>query len=222
MADIFDDVEKMVAAERNSEDTAAAEPVAEDSQSFNDSELEDIMAEIESLESDFETDELKSPPEVLAFDSSKAHKTDLQKQIESEIEKEIDMHAEANDEVSDMGAVEEPAAFTDEELAEIESSTDHIEMAKAPPVAAFVPRESKAKSEMSFEATGSMNVVLKFKIGAEVAELFIDQDRGLIVNMNGVELCLSEDAGCTVTMENGINFNIPLTTSQSGPKKKAA
>jgi len=218
MADIFDDVEKMVAAERNSEDTAAAEPVAEDSQSFNDSELEDIMAEIESLESDFESEELKSSPEVLAFDSSKAHKTDLQKQIESEIEKEIDMHAN----VAEVEAVEEPAAFTDEELAEIESSTDHIEMAKTPPVAAFVPRESKAKSEMSFEATGSMNVVLKFKIGAEVAELFIDQDRGLIVNMNGVELCLSENAGCTVTMENGINFNIPLTTSQSGPKKKAA
>ncbi len=222
MADIFDDVEKMVAAERNSEDTAANEPVAEDSQSFNDSELEDIMAEIESLESDFEAEEVKSSPEVLAFDSSKAHKTDLQKQIESEIEKEIDMHAHADtDEVVDMEEVEEPAAFTDEELAEIEHSTDHIETVSAP-VATFSPKENKAKSEMSFEATGSMNVVLKFKIGSEVAELFIDQDRGLVVNMNGVELCLSEDAGCTVTMENGINFNIPLTTSHSGPKKKAA
>lgn len=214
MADIFDDVEKMVAAERNSEDTA----VAEDSQSFNDSELEDIMAEIESLESDFETEEEKPVPEVLAFDSSKASKTDLQKQIEDEIEKEIDMHAKATESV---GEFEDPATFTDEELAEIENSTEQEELI-SPAVATFAPRETKAKSEMSFEANGSMNVVLKFKIGSEVAELFIDQDRGLVVNMKGVELCLSEDAGCTVTMENGINFNIPLTTSQSGPKKKAA
>lgn len=210
MADIFDDVEKMVAAERNSEDIAEGKPVAEDSQSFNDSELEDIMAEIESLESDLEAD-----PDVLAFDSSKANKTDLQKQIESEIE----MHAEAEEKIEDL---EDPAAFTDEELAEIECSTEPEEVVINAPVAAFSPKESKAKSEMSFEATGSMNVVLKFKVGSEIAELFIDQDRGLVVNMNGVELCLSEDSGCTVTMENGINFNIPLTTSQSGPKKKAA
>lgn len=221
MSDIFDDVEKMVAAERNSEDTATSEQSASDSQSFNDSELEDIMAEIESLESDFSETEIESElksPEVLAFDSSKANKTDLQKQIEDEINNEIVESASAFQET------EEPAAFTDEELAEIEDSTDEVAM-ETNTVLPFETKKStsnKPKSEMSFEATGSMNVVLKFKVGSETAELFIDQDHGLIVNMNGVELCLSEDAGCTVTMENGINFNIPLTSSQSSSKKKSA
>jgi frataxin-like iron-binding protein CyaY len=209
MSDIFDDVEKMVAAEENSEvvEASTSENTAEEAQIFNESELEDIMAEIESLESDFDVDvaavvddeAVATQSEELRLDSSKVAKTDLQKEIEREIEKELENVAK------DMEVSKENVL--------------NFETTKSPII---ISDNTMAKSEMSFQANGKMNVVLNFAVGDETATLVIDETRGLVVNMSGVELCLNQTTGCTVTMVNGVNFNIPLTTPESSSKKKAA
>lgn len=191
MSDIFDDVEKILAEEETSEVTSMeSSDNAEDSGSFNESELEDIMAEIESLESDF----TEVAPEALKTDSSVAPKTDLQKEIDNEMAKVM------------------PEAAVEPVVADVLpfEKTKSVSVVEAP------------KSEMSFEANGSMNIVLNFKLGDEMANLKIDEVRGLVVTLNGVELCLNDKNGCTVTMENGVNFNIPLTTKVSSSKKNAA
>ena len=80
----------------------------------------------------------------------------------------------------------------------------------------------KSNSEISFEAIGQMNLNLGFKIGDESAQLSIDPNKGLVVSMNGVQLCINQEEGCVVTMENGVKFTIPLTSSDSTLKKKSA
>jgi hypothetical protein len=237
MSDIFDDVEKMLADSGEIPEGVTSQlPGAEVSETdeanvFNESELEDIMAEIESLESDFEESvEPSTPhsdpiatiesslenvvfhkPEELVFDSSKADKTDLQRVIDQELE--------AIAPLSNVEKVEE----------KVEVKVKAIEPTASPEnesVIAFEKTSNIAPTHvsapMSFQASGNMNLNLNFKLGEEDATLFIDEVRGLVVSFKGVEVTLNELNGCTVTMENGINFTIPLTPSLRGPKKKVA
>lgn len=236
MSDIFDEVEKLLEVEKSQESESAAtleaasEPVmsevssTEEEAQFNDSELEDIMAEIESLESDFETTEENeietpiitstTPKETLVFDSTVANKTDLQKEIEKEMAL-IDQSINNGPVVASAETIEvKPIATIAEETV---APVLNFERKSEP-----TSYNSQSKSEMSFSASGKMNLNLTFNIGSEAAKLFIDEERGLVVTLNGVELCLNETNGCTVTMENGINFNIPLTNKDSSSKKKVA
>lgn len=169
----------------------------EDDKSFNDSELQDIMSEIEDLEKEFDTVE-ENP-------------MTLQEKIDAELERELDDIAHAE-------------IFTDEEVEAldevVETSTSQVlSFDKITKPAAVMP---VTKSEVAFEARGQMSLNLDFMVGSETAKLSIDPVKGLMVTLSGVEICISEDSGCTVSMENGMKFTIPLSSSALSTKKKSA
>lgn len=211
MSDIFDEVDEIlneIDGEFDASGMTEAEdyPEAmEDDKSFNESELMDIMAEIEGLEQDFVAAE-----EVVAVAKpivAVVAKTELQNEIDRElemsfVEKEEEELAQAT-----------PAVLTFEK----KPTAQPTQTAIAAPIAA-----AAASSEISFEAHGQMNLNLGFKIGEENAKLTIDPVRGMVVTMSGVELRINQEDGCIVTMENGVKFTIPLTSSESNLKKKSA
>lgn len=210
MSDIFDEVDEIlneIDGEFDASEMTEAEdyPEAmEDDKSFNESELMDIMAEIEGLEQDFVAAE-----EVVAVAKpmvAVVAKTELQNEIDRElemsfVEKEEEELAQAT-----------PAVLTFEKKTTAQP-TQAVAAAVATPA---------ASSEISFEAHGQMNLNLGFKIGEESAKLTIDPVRGMVVTMSGVELRINQEDGCIVTMENGVKFTIPLTSSESNLKKKSA
>jgi hypothetical protein len=166
---------------------------------FNDSELQDIMAEIESLEGEFET-EVESEsnlkpivPIILPTEINAKKQIDLQSEIDQELEMSLKMR--------------------DQPIVTIPDNT-------ASKVLSF--DKKSLSSEVSFEAQGQMNLNLGFKIGEENVKLTIDPIKGLVLIMSGVELCINQEDGCKVTMDSGIKFIIPLTSPQSILKKKSA
>jgi len=175
---IFDDVDDILNGEFSEED-----------KSFNESELQDIMSEIEDLEKEFVNDE--------------APAMSLQDKIEAELK-------EANVVVTESPKEKESAPLT---------STK----SQVLPFEKVVAKKSDStlKNEVAVEARGSMCLNLDFKVGEETAKLSIDPSKGLTVNVSGVEISIDEHSGCTVTMDNGMTFTIPLSNAQKSPKKKA-
>lgn len=195
MSDIFDEVDEILSdVDMGTEEVATAEAES----NFNESELQDIMAEIENLEKEFETEPaLAAEPIVVPV-----KKTNLQEEIEREIEMSKEVSAEKKE------ALVAPVAAQPKVLSFEKKS---------------VPVSTKeSSSEISFAANGQMNLNLEFKIGEESAKLSVDPVLGLVITMNGVELCINQEEGCKVSMKNGVNFTIPLTSSEPTSKKKTA
>ena len=186
MSDIFDEVDDILSDIDSETTEIEASDLAE--KNFNESELQDIMAEIENLEKEFETEAVQE-----------VKKTDLQNEIDRELEMSMGQR--------DQESVPAPKVLSFEK----KSTSSHI------PTPA-----TSSSSEISFEAHGQMNLNLGFKIGEESARLTIDPVRGLVVTMSGVELCINQEDGCKVTMDSGVKFTIPLTSSESALKKKSA
>lgn len=207
MTDIFDEVDEIL----GDVDSVVEDPTAGEIESnFNESELQDIMAEIESLEKDFESEP------VLASAETPVGKTQLQE----EIERELAMSHEVSEEIKEelITPTADTETFGEPKILSFEKKAGPI----VTPVAPVATHTSTKSSEISFAAQGQMNLNLSFKVGEETATLTVDPVLGLTVIMKGVELCISEGEGCKVTMENGVNFTIPLTTAHSTSKKKAA
>ncbi len=205
MADnLFDDVEAILDAE-----------MSED-KNFNDSELQDIMAEIEDLEKEFISEE--APAEM-----------SLQEKIDAELAMELEAEAMAEDTIEEtieetaevFESVARPVAPVAEVLA-FEKAAPAAPKTVAPMATSIPTTTSTSTSQVAFSAQGSMALNLDFKVGSESAKLTIDPVKGLIVTVSGVELCISEDSGCTVSMENGMKFTIPLSSQNNSHTKKAA
>ncbi|MEA9357093.1 hypothetical protein SHI21_12785 [Bacteriovorax sp. PP10] len=187
MDDIFDDVDSILDGDVSSE---------EETTNFNESELHDIMSEIEDLEKEFEAEDVPMT---------------LQEKIDAELAMELEEAA------SETSAVVEATP-----LAEVvETKAQVLAFEKVAPVAVATP-STNTSSGVSFAAHGQMSLNLDFMVGQETAKLTIDPVKGLVVTLSGVELCISEDSGCTVSMENGMKFTIPLTSSANSTKKKSA
>jgi len=227
-------------------------------QSFNDSELEDIMNEIENLEKEFVEDGEKSPEDLIVTESK-------QNQIQDEIDKEVqsisgemsveaEIEAEAEETVMEEVTIEEPSEVeevsmseetsdeveelseesfdevADELVAEMEVEEMEVEEMEVEEIEDNVVELPTAKdisavdhgANMDFTASGSMDFNLNFKIGSETASLKVDGEEGLTVEMGGVNIQITESGGCTVTMDGGVSFNIPLTGASDAAKKKAA
>ncbi len=214
MTDIFDEVDEIL----GDVDSVVEDPaVVEAESNFNESELQDIMAEIESLEKDFESEPVDACAET------PVKKTQLQEEIEREIAMSQEVSEEVKEElIAHVDTEVETEIYTEEpKILSFEKKSEPI-VTPVAPVATQSATHSMKSSEISFAAQGQMNLNLSFKVGEETATLSVDPVLGLTVTMKGVELCISEGEGCKVTMENGVNFTIPLTTSHSTSKKKAA
>ena len=191
MDDIFDDVDSIL-------DEVSSEETSEETTNFNESELHDIMCEIEDLEKEFEAE---------------ARPMSLQEKIDAELAMEL--------EELDSAVVPEAVVET-----VIEEPKAQVLAFEAPVTKSITPvapvATSTTSSGVSFAAHGQMSLNLDFMVGQETAKLTIDPVKGLIVTLSGVELCISEDSGCTVSMENGMKFTIPLSSWEKQPKKKTA
>lgn len=185
--DIFDDVDKILNEGSEASDTTE---VTHCDTEFNESELEDIMAEIENLESD------------------------LEKEISTPVEKKVDQNYLRIDPSTPVGNKLQDAI--ENEIEEYAKKMQMEEPAKVVPIS----KGATSNEPMSFQATGNMDLSLQFKVGMEMAQLTVNGQSGLTLTLNGVELYLSEDGGCTVTMENGVKFSIPVSSTKK--KSEAA
>ena len=188
---IFDDVDAIL-----SEDETHDED-----KNFNESELQDIMSEIENLEKEFANEEHNDVPETGMT---------LQEAIDAEM-----MSMNAPTEVVEQEVHEEAEAVVMDLI-----KPSAVEKIMSTPVSTEIPKSDK--SEVSFQAHGQMSFNLDFKIGMDTAKLTVDPVKGLMVTVAGVEFCINEESGCTVSMENGMKFTIPLSNQMNSPKKKAA
>ncbi len=199
MGDIYDDIDEILGAD-DELDTASAS--LEDDKNFNESELEDIMSEIESLEKDFDS-------------GSDAILT--RNPLQDEVEKEL---------AESMAFAEETTESTESAVAESPKTQllafDKPKVAARTIAAPATTSATSSASGVSFSAQGSMALSLDFKIGEESAKLTIDPIAGLTVTLSGVELVINETDGCHVTMDNGMKFTIPLSSLEKTHKKKAA
>jgi len=221
MSDIFDDVEKLLAEEAQMH-SVTSEATPEEEVVFNDSELKDIMAEIESLEGENNLEDSKSVEESFAtlespvghhnplelvLDSSKKEMTDLQKTIDAEIAQMSVAQEIKPDPVMHNPDFIKPQSF-------VEPIVEKSESALAP--------SATSKREMSFSASGMMNVKFDFMLGEHPAQIFFDPAKGLVVSFQGFEISLNEVEGCKVFSESGFQMTIPLTNNVAEFKKKAA
>ncbi len=197
MDDIFDEVDSILDGDVSEEETT----------NFNESELHDIMSEIEDLEKEFEAVDVPMT---------------LQEKIEAELAMELEKATSPSSVMSDVET--EVEAFEEPVAAVVETKAQVLAFEKVTPVATPTPvtTSTNSSSGVSFAAHGQMSLNLDFMVGQETAKLTIDPVKGLVVTMSGVELCISEDSGCTVSMENGMKFTIPLTSTANSTKKKSA
>ena len=180
MDDIFDEVDSILNEEGSADEEAT---------NFNESELHDIMSEIDDLEKEFEF--VEEP-------------MSLQEKIDAELAMELD----------ELDATDENTG-----IKEVQKKAQVINFDKTVPVAASLVGPP---SGVSFQAKGQMSLNLDFMIGQEAAKLVIDPVKGMIITLSGVELCINEDSGCTVAMDNGMKFTIPLSSPTNSLKKKSA
>lgn len=205
-------------------------------QGFNDSELEDIMNEIESLEKEFAVegaDESDTPmmeaSEDLAIEE--AGTNGLQDVIDREVESiESELHSTMIDESDEVSAAADSFVDSIEDEVEAVEQTAQPTMEEAEEVSnvvAFEPKKTtthtvtSGSSDMNVQLSGQMNMAMTFPVGDSQAEFTVNGGE-LSVQMNGMSISISENEGCTVTMENGVKFTIPLTTSATHSKKSAA
>lgn len=191
-------------------------------QGFNDSELLDIMQEIESLEREFTS---SGEDADLSITADEVKKTNLQNEIDQELaaSPEASVEVEASHEM-----VEEEDSF--EELDQAEREMEEESVAESDNVVSMTPKAAPTPSAashvthssapMSFSAEGSMNLNLEFTLGDATATLQVHGDEGVTFEMEGVTLTLHPEHGAQVTMENGVKFSVPLKTPSAA--KKAA
>lgn len=221
MGDIFDEVVAMDDVDAETTDTSG-------DAHFNEAELDDIMAEIDNLEKDFEAEVVAAPAAIT---------TDAEVEIAEEVEapvEEMEMSAadeivsevvveEIPEEVTVEMAVEEKAPIAEKVVEVAPAATKVLSFEKKPSAPAPTPAlSSSSTSNVALSATGNMALNLTFKIGEENATLVIDQEKGLLVSFSGVELSLHAEKGCTVEMANGVLFTVPVQTGASSANKKSA
>ena len=206
MGDIFDDVMAM-----ESTTAATTEETAVDTgdANFSASELDDIMAEIDNLEKDFEAEATApiSAPTPAAVTPVTAAPIEI-----------------ASPEVS------EPVMAEQEKVEAVAVSEKPVEIPALEPVESKIltfekkatPNIADAKSNVSLSASGTMTLNLTFKIGEEDATLVIDQEKGLLVSFSGVEVSLHSEKGCSVEMANGVSFTVPVQNGATASMKKSA
>lgn len=189
-------------------------------QNFNDSELQDIMNEIESLEKEFiEQEASEESSAEVKMDNVQAE--EVHEPQGSEVEEPVAQEQQqqeqeevAEEAMAEMDDADESAEMEDfsNELDEIE---DNIVAMEQPTQPASVPT-----GEMSFSGHGQMDFNMNFSLGGQDAQLVVEEGK-LKVMVAGVELYLSEK-GCEVEMNGGVHFSIPFDESGNSAGKKAS
>jgi hypothetical protein len=174
-------------------------------QGFNDSELQDIMEEIESLEKEFSGDS----PEVAAqvpSDEPEGHpeghkdeRTELQKAIDKEV-----------DDLENEKSPDGPVSQNEEAEEDLFDDSDFSEHAHAE----VTPISNHSHhDEIQLKATGPMNLELNFPVGKQKANFKV-LPQGFEVELNGMVVHVDEKKGCHISMPGGAEFSLPLEQSK--------
>jgi len=206
-------------------------------QNFNDSELQDIMNEIESLEKEFVEQEAseESSAEVemdnvqdlgpVAEEVEEPVAEEVEEPVAEEVEESVTEEVEyhADHEVESDKTDEEVVAHmdADEDSLEIEEDFSNeledniVSMENHPATSEQIPTGG-----MSFSGHGQMDFNMNFALGGQEAKLVVEEGK-LKVMVSGGELYLSED-GCEVEMSGGVHFSIPFDRANDNARKKAS
>lgn len=153
---------------------------------FNDAELQDIMSEIENLEREYEGD------------SSKVENTPVEEvqSTESEVSTEEVVATTLEEEFAGI----DPVAVEAEEV--VEAIEDNIVQ--------FEPEETPtSEQQVEFHGAGKIDFSLSFQVAGKTADLKITKE-GLVVSLDGMNLTIDEENGCTIEMEGGVKFSVPM------------
>jgi hypothetical protein len=174
------------------------------------SEIGEVMAEAHEMEEDDNEEVAFSAEEIAAIEESVAD-------IAEEVIEEVPAAEVTQDDV--MDAVMEQIEATEEPAENVvlfeKPSSQEAQVSEASHQASTTSNGS----QVDFNATGSMDLNINFNVAGETANLKVE-DGGLSLHMNGVKLTISEETGCSVEMEGGVQFSIPL--DKTGAKKNVA
>ena len=171
--------------------------------------MDDIFDEVDSILNEADSND----EETTNFNESELH--DIMSEID-DLEKEFEIDENP---MSLQDKIDAELAIELEEFKEEVVNAKVMTFEKTTPLS---PSTLGSKSGVSFQAKGQMSLNLDFMIGQETAKLVIDPIKGMIITLSGVELCINEDSGCTVEMDNGMKFTIPLSSQANSLKKKSA
>lgn len=139
-------------------------------QGFNESELEDIMNEIENLEKEFVDESSDSPdPASLKVAPEDVKKHDLQDEVDKEVE----------------------AKGQEDEIPETKPAPQNVvsiqeaRVSEAPKAAAPTAKTDGCETEMDFTVSGQMNVKLNFTIAGKTVHLEVNEQDGFTIEMAG-------------------------------------
>ncbi|MBT3585701.1 MAG: hypothetical protein HN509_12420 [Halobacteriovoraceae bacterium] len=179
-------------------------------QGFNDDELQDIMNEIENLEKEYESPaEETTEPAVEAVAEETTSEAVAEQATVEEVEAVEEVFAEAE-------TATEPES-------EAEATENVVPISEAPaPAPTPAATATSAGHSMDFAGSGTMDFNLSFHVGTQVANLKIDNENGFTLEMEGMDLTISESEGCVVEMAGGVRFTIPLANGNASSVKKAS
>ena len=194
----------------------------EEQGSFNDSELQDIMSEIESLESEYEEEikpvqkakapvkqgaknvdksesKVKNLAEELGVKKNKAAKANLSAQV-------VDNDGAVQDEEFDREVDAILADKTDDMTMDDDQNTEtnNVVAISSTVKKAGSMNTNSSKSSMEFCVSGDMVLDLTFNVGGQSVQIAIDQENGFVIQMQG-----------------GVTFSIPLNNTVKNSVKKA-
>ncbi len=76
---------------------------------------------------------------------------------------------------------------------------------------------SNGEQQVEFQGSGQMNFAMNFEVAGQTAHLEITE-AGLVVSLDGMHLSVNENDGCTVEMDGGVKFSVPMTTKAKSSK----
>lgn len=174
-------------------------------QGFNESELADIMKEIEGLEQDFKSDPESSMTDVSNLSEAESLQAELSKEdsfAEQKHFKETSLQQDIDSEIS--SAIESADSVETADSVSLEGDEDNVvslskerEMRKSSLSAAEGPMQ------MSFDVSGSMNLKMTFTVNGKTIDLIVDGSDGLSIALPG-----------------GVKFSVPVGDEASLVTKK--
>jgi hypothetical protein len=215
MADnMFDDVDDIL-----------TDDLSDDDKSFNEAELQDIMSEIEDLEKEFVNAEPHSKNLAEKIEADEI----AQMSKRTSLDEVLTVKSQNVKDVMDTNFSEEMSSEEENEVEEEMDLGDIVDAQEIAPIKTQIlpfekvtPKFKSKDPEVTLDVKGQMSLNLDFKVGSESAKLSIDPLKGLSVTVSGVEIIIDDVTGCTVTMNNGMKFTIPLSSDEKSLKKKTA
>ncbi len=149
---------------------------------FNDSELADIMSEIETLERDLDDDgevEATSAPE---------------EESSEEEEEVVEVKAEQSEEDTDDSIVDNLKEMPVEAVAGKEEIVDNKVDNNVENIVA-VDKVSSAATKLDFSVEGDMTLHLRFHVAGQSIDLDVNGEEGLVIQLgNGAKFCVPVDS----------------------------